>query len=69
MAISVATLAFFSIFRKGALNNTMHILDAIQPVLLPLLQQEYDMIYQQDNARLYVAYSTRNALQDFREPP
>lgn len=50
------------------LISARYIQNIIQPVL-PYLQQEGDVLFQQDNVHPQVAHGTQDALQDVQEHP
>lgn len=45
----------------------MYAQNIVQPILLPFLQQERDMLFHQDKARPRVVRATQHALQDVRQ--
>ena len=52
----------------GKLNSARYILQVVNPVLLPFLRQEGDVLLQQDNARPHTAAKTQRALRCVQLP-
>ena len=46
------------VFLQGKVNTTRYIAQVVNPVLLPFLRQEDDMLFHQDNARPHTAAAT-----------
>ena len=49
-------------FLQGKVNNTRYIAQVVNPVLLPFIRHEGDVLFQQDNARPHTAAMTQRAL-------
>ena len=50
------------LFLQGKVNSARYIARVVNPVLLPFLRQEGDVLFQQDNARSHTAAATRSPL-------
>ena len=48
---------------------TRYIVQVVNPVLLPFLRQEGDLLFQQDNARLHTAAATQRGLRGVQQLP
>ena len=58
-----------SLFIQGKVNSARYTAQAINPMLLPVLRQEGDVLFQQANARLHTAVVTQLALRCVQKPP
>ena len=57
------------VFVEGTLTSARYVQDVVRPALLPFLQQEGVVLFQQDNARPHAARATQRALQDVQKRP
>ena len=46
-------------FLQGKVNSACYIAQIVKPALLPFIQQEGDVLFQQDNASSHMAAATR----------
>ena len=58
-------------FLQGKVDSTptRYIAQVVNPMLLPFLRQEGDMLFQQDNARSHAAATTQPALCGVQQLP
>ena len=50
------------VFLKGEINSTHYIAQVVNPVLLPVIQQKGDVLFQHDNERSHMAAAMQHAL-------
>ena len=55
-------------FLQGKVNSAHYIAQVVHPVVLPLLRQEGDILFQQDNVRPHTAAATQCALYGVQLP-
>lgn len=54
---------------EGTLNSARYIQTIIEPIVLPFMDRQGDLFFQQDNARPHVSRATQHALADVRQLP
>ena len=54
-------------FLQGKVNSARYSAQTVNLVLLPFLQRECDVLFQQDNARPYTAAATQHALRGVQQ--
>ncbi|KAJ8897822.1 hypothetical protein PR048_003175 [Dryococelus australis] len=57
------------VFVEGTLNTYRYIQNIIQPILLPFLQRQGEVLFQQDNARAHTYRVTQRALEGVHQIP
>ena len=57
------------VYLQDKVNSARYITQVVNPVLLPFLRQEGDMLFQQDNAHPHMAAATQRALRGVQQLP
>ena len=57
------------VFLQGKVNSARYIAQIVNPVLLPFLRQEVDVLFQLDNAHLHKTGATQRALLGVQHVP
>ena len=57
------------LFLQDKVSSARYVAQVVNPVLLPFLRKEGDLLFQQDNARLHTVAATQHALRGVQQPP
>ena len=57
------------VFLQGEVNSAHYVAQVVNPVLLPFLRQEGDVLFQQDNAHPITAADKQHALRGVQQRP
>ena len=55
-------------FLQGKVNSARYIAQVVNPVLLPFIRQEGDVLFQQDKSRPHTAAVTQRAIRGVQLP-